>query len=109
MRRCSVAIEKKACAGVEVRVIGEVERHLDDVRVLASKSERLHVRAIVQDDARVYIGSGGLRRAELERRREVGVILDDTKVVRDVAAVFDSDWAEEEEALDGGKREAAAA
>ncbi len=107
--RMQRAIEKQARRGVEVRVIGKVERDLDEVRVLESRAERLHVRAIVQDDERVYIGSGGLRRAELERRREVGVILDDSKVVHDVTAVFESDWAEEVEALDGNEREAAVA
>jgi phosphatidylserine/phosphatidylglycerophosphate/cardiolipin synthase-like enzyme len=87
------AIERRALAGVDVRIIGKIEKDLDNVQVEPSPVERLHVRAIVQDEARVFIGSQSLRRAELEKRREIGVILEDRKVVLGVAAIFESDWA----------------
>ncbi len=87
------AIERRALAGVEVRVIGNVEAKLEGVEIERSPAERLHVRAIVQDDRRVFIGSQSLRRTALERRREIGVILDEKKIVAGVVAIFEKDWA----------------
>lgn len=87
------AIERRATAGVDVRVIGKMEKDLENVQVEPSPVERLHVRAIVQDERRVFIGSQSLRRAELEKRREIGVILEDHEIVLGVAAIFESDWA----------------
>jgi hypothetical protein len=87
------AIERRAVAGVDVRIIGKIEKNLENVQIEPSPVERLHVRAIVQDEARVFIGSQSLRRAELEKRREIGVILEDRKIVLGVAAIFESDWA----------------
>ena len=88
------AIERSALGGVDVRVIGRMEKSLQNVRVEPSPSDRLHVRAIVQDDRRVFIGSQSLRRRELEKRREIGVILNDPAVVCEVAAIFETDWTE---------------
>ena len=86
------AIERQALAGVAVRVIGSVEKRLDNVEVRSCPGDRLHVRAIVQDDARAFIGSQSLRRAELERRREIGVIVSDPDIVRGVTGTFEQDW-----------------
>ena len=85
-------IERQAMKGVEVRVIGKVEKDLREVAVRKYGEDRLHVRAIVRDGQRVFIGSQSLRRAELERRREIGVIFDDAKVAEQIAAIFDEDW-----------------
>jgi cardiolipin synthase A/B len=87
------AIERKALAGISVRVIGKVEKKLRNVGVQCSGTERMHVRAIVQDQRRVFIGSQSLRRAELERRREIGIIVSDHQVVQEVTAIFERDWA----------------
>ena len=83
---------QKAMKGVEVRVIGKVEKDLREVAVRKFGEERLHVRAIVRDGTRVFIGSQSLRRAELERRREIGVIFDDRKIADEIATIFDQDW-----------------
>jgi phosphatidylserine/phosphatidylglycerophosphate/cardiolipin synthase-like enzyme len=85
-------LERRALAGVEVRVIGRVEKSLRGVQVARYPGEKLHVRAIVQDDARAFVGSQSLRRPELDRRREIGVITDDTSVVRGIAKIFAGDW-----------------
>jgi len=53
---------------------------------------RLHVRAIVRDGRRAFIGSQSLRKLELDERREVGIIIRDRKVVRKVEKVFNADW-----------------
>ena len=79
-------------AGVEVRVIGEVE---DKWELKAEKfpGKRLHVRAIIRDGSRAFVGSQSLRRLELEKRREIGVVVTDRSVVRKMKAVFEEDWA----------------
>src|SRR5690606_28179153 len=61
-------LEREAMSGVDVRVIGKVEKELREVRVRKYADARLHVRAIVRDGRHVFIGSQSLRRTELERR-----------------------------------------
>ena len=87
------AIERRAIAGVEVRIIGSLERKLRNVEAAKYPDGRMHVRAIVQDARRAFIGSQSLRRTELDRRREVGVIVDHKDIVRGVTRVFENDWA----------------
>jgi phosphatidylserine/phosphatidylglycerophosphate/cardiolipin synthase-like enzyme len=87
-------LERRAIAGVDVRVIGKVEKRLRGVRVASFAGGRLHVRAIVQDDRRAFVGSQSLRRPELDRRREIGVITDDSGIVKGITKIFEADWAE---------------
>src|SRR5690242_19656984 len=87
------AIERRAAAGIEVRIIGHLEKSLHHVETARYPDGRMHVRAIVQDSRRAFIGSQSLRRAELDRRREVGVIVDHKDIVRGVTRVFENDWA----------------
>lgn len=87
-------IERRALAGVEVRVIGRVEKSLRNVQVEKCPGDRLHVRAIVADGVRAFVGSQSLRRAELDRRREIGVVIDDLPTVRRIVETFEADWAE---------------
>ena len=87
-------LERRALAGVDVRVIGKVEKRLRDVQVASYAGNRLHVRAIVQDDRRAFVGSQSLRRPELDRRREIGVITDDSGIVRGITKIFEADWSE---------------
>ena len=42
--------------------------------------------------ARVFIGSQSLRRTALDRRREIGVILNDAALATEVGTLFESDW-----------------
>src|SRR4051812_9801933 len=94
-------ITERMKAGVDVRVIGKVESKWD-VPNEKSPGKRLHIRAIVRDGRRAFMGSQSLRRLELDKRREVGVIITDDKVVRKMRAVFEQDWA----ATESGKKEA---
>jgi cardiolipin synthase len=87
-------LERRALAGVDVRVIGKVEKRLRGVQVASYAGERLHVRAIVQDDRRAFVGSQSLRRPELDRRREIGVITDDSGIVKGITKIFEADWSE---------------
>jgi cardiolipin synthase len=65
---------------------------------------RLHVRAIVRDGSRAFVGSQSLRKLELEKRREVGVIVADPKVVRQMVSVFEDDWAATESGRKAAKK-----
>jgi len=90
----------KAKAGVDVRIIGKVEAKWN---IKGEKlGRRLHVRTIIRDGSRAFVGSQSLRKLELEKRREVGLIVDDPKIVRQMIAVFEEDWA----ATGGGKKAA---
>ena len=86
-------LKERAKAGVEVRVIGKVAGAPGDVVAEKYPGKRLHVRAIVQDGRKLFLGSQSLRRLELDKRREVGIIVDDKKAILEVTRVFESDWA----------------
>ena len=85
-------LQERAAAGVEIRIIGALEKTLDGVKVRKLSDLRLHVRAIVRDGREAFIGSQSLRRLELEGRREVGIIIKNGGIVRRIQAVFDADW-----------------
>jgi cardiolipin synthase A/B len=87
-------LERKAARGVRIRIIGCLEKkwakaRFADVQTLKG---RLHVRAIVRDGRRAFIGSQSLRKLELDERREVGIIIRDRKIVRRVERIFNGDW-----------------
>ena len=78
--------------GVKVRLIGRIEKPLDGVKVRRLADLRLHVRAIVRDGEAAFIGSQSLRKLELDGRREVGIVVNDARVARQIASVFEDDW-----------------
>ena len=82
----------RAKAGVEIRIIGRLEKDLPGVKRRRLADLRLHVRCIVRDGASAFVGSQSLRKLELDGRREVGVIVNDSRVAKKIAAVFESDW-----------------
>lgn len=88
-------LEKKASRGVRIRIIGCLEKKWEKAgfaEVQELRGQRLHVRAIVRDGRRVFIGSQSLRKLELDERREVGVIIREREIVRKVEKVFNDDW-----------------
>jgi cardiolipin synthase A/B len=93
-------IEKEK-AGVGVKIIGKVDAK-GSLACEEYPGKRLHVRAIIRDGRRAFIGSQSLRRVELEERREVGVLVNDARVVREMQQVFERDWSE----TDSGRKEA---
>ncbi len=78
-------------AGVDVRIMGKVQSRWG-LRSERYPGKRLHVRAIIRDGRRGFVGSQSLRRLELEKRREVGVVITDEIVVRQMQDTFESDW-----------------
>jgi cardiolipin synthase len=86
-------ITERIKAGVEVRVLGKVESKWN-VKSEKYPGRRLHIRAIIRDGKRAFLGSQSLRRLELEKRREVGIIITDEEVVAQMKEIFEDDWAE---------------
>jgi phosphatidylserine/phosphatidylglycerophosphate/cardiolipin synthase-like enzyme len=87
------ALGERTKAGVEIRIIGRVGKrsHGLDARNLVNL--RLHTRTIIRDRRQAFIGSQSLRRAELDLRREVGVIVREPNVVNGLIRIFEKDWA----------------
>jgi phosphatidylserine/phosphatidylglycerophosphate/cardiolipin synthase-like enzyme len=87
------ALSERAKAGVAIKVIGSVSKQHPglDVRNLAGL--RLHTRTIIRDRRQAFVGSQSLRMAELDSRREVGVIVREPKVVNGIIKTFEADWA----------------
>jgi cardiolipin synthase len=94
-------IADRVAAGLDVRIIGKVEakwksgKAVGKVKVGAEKypGKRLHIRAIMRDGSRAFLGSQSLRRLELDKRREIGVVVHDERAVRQMIGIFEQDWA----------------
>jgi cardiolipin synthase A/B len=88
-------IDRRARAGVRVRILGKLKNapRADNLHVEDFPRERLHVRAIIRDGRQAFIGSQSLGTRELDDRREVGIIVRDRKVVSRLMTTFDADWA----------------
>jgi phosphatidylserine/phosphatidylglycerophosphate/cardiolipin synthase-like enzyme len=106
-------LEERVQKGVDVRVLGTVGKRAKQFKADKMKSLRLHARVIIRDGRQAFFGSQSLRTAELDSRREVGLIVKDPKVLKTVMATFEKDWAETKvakiEAKEEAKQEAAAA
>jgi cardiolipin synthase A/B len=83
---------ERARAGVDVRVIGRARHLKSPLKIEKYPGHRLHVRAIIRDGQRAFVGSQSLRKTALEGRRELGVIASDPHVVSAMQAIFESDW-----------------
>jgi len=85
---------ERAKAGVDVRIIGKVsQKQRGQLTVEKYPGKRLHVRAIIRDGRRAFLGSQSLRKLELDKRREIGAIVTDAAVVKQMQKVFEEDWA----------------
>jgi phosphatidylserine/phosphatidylglycerophosphate/cardiolipin synthase-like enzyme len=93
-------LQKRLENGVDVRIIGRVEKGKHDLVAEAFVGRRQHLRCIVRDGRAVFLGSQSLRRTELDARREIGVIVRDVKVVGAITKIFESDW----EKTPGGRK-----
>jgi phosphatidylserine/phosphatidylglycerophosphate/cardiolipin synthase-like enzyme len=92
--RMIALLMQRAAAGVKIKILGSLERKWKDtgIKVKSLRGLRLHVRAIIRDRKAAFVGSQSLRKLELDKRREVGLITKDRRAVGQIAAVFDRDW-----------------
>ena len=70
-------LQERVKAGVDVRILGSSVTRLPGSR--SATGIRLHVRAIVRDGRDLFVGSQSLRGLELDKRREVGVVVRDLR------------------------------
>jgi cardiolipin synthase A/B len=78
--------------GVKIRVIGAVGRKSHSLNVRPLSGLRLHTRTIIRDGREAFVGSQSLRVAELDSRREVGIIVRESKIVNGLTKAFEADW-----------------
>jgi len=86
------ALNERAKHGVDVRVIGSLGKKSQHLQVRPLSGFRLHTRTIVCDRREAFVGSQSLRKAELDARREVGLIVRDKKVLSGLLDTFEADW-----------------
>lgn len=98
------AVAARAMAGVSVRVLladpAWIDANADGAAFLAAKgiparymvSPGVHVKAIVADGARAYMGSENLSWTSLEKNREIGLIVLEADGVKTMHDTFESDW-----------------
>lgn len=79
--------------GVDVRIIGKLGKAAKGLVCEKYSGKRLHVRAIIRDGKDAFLGSQSLRKLELDKRREVGIIVKNASIVRELTATFEEDWA----------------
>lgn len=87
-------MKELASKNVTIRIIGKLEKKWqgEDFDARPFPGKRLHVRAIIRDGERAFVGSQSLRKLELDERREVGLIVRDRVIVKAIKSVFEADW-----------------
>jgi phosphatidylserine/phosphatidylglycerophosphate/cardiolipin synthase-like enzyme len=85
-------LAERAKDGVEVRIIGRLARTARGLKGNKLPSMRLHTRTMIADGNKMFLGSQSLRAAELDARRELGLIFRDPKAIASVTKTFEADW-----------------
>ena len=79
-------------AGVEIKIIGKLLNDPQGLEVRKLTHLRLHTRTMICDGQSAFIGSQSLRRAELDARRELGIIFRDHRAISRLLKIFREDW-----------------
>jgi cardiolipin synthase len=93
-RRIITLLKARVKHGVDVRIIGKVSSQADALVHQKYPGHRLHVRAMVRDGRNAFVGSQSLRKLELDERREVGMFVKGSSIVKELVATFEADWAQ---------------
>ena len=98
------AVSQRKQAGVEVRVLMAdadwVNANADAAKYLSNQSiparwmkdPGVHVKSIMVDGERAYLGSINLSYTSLDKNREVGVVVLDKAQVQRMTSTFEKDW-----------------
>lgn len=86
-------LEERVKAGVEIRVIGKMDKCPEGILACKLADLRPHLRVIVRDGQQAFVGSQSLRKLQLDNRREIGVIVTDSRIAKRIQSVFEADWA----------------
>jgi len=101
-------LQDRARRGVAIRIIGRLERPIPGVDARKLRDLRLHVRAMIRDGSAAFLGSQSLRKLEMDGRREIGIIVTDSRIAKQMQAVFEADWAAAARGRTAGKARKAA-
>ena len=82
--------------GVDVRIIGRLGGRKSELTAEKYPGKRLHVRAIIRDGDRAFVGSQSLRKLELEKRREIGLFVTEGAIIKELQTLFEDDWSHTE-------------
>ena len=86
---------RKASSGCNVKLISRdtfYDQVVPNFSVKKLARFKLHAKCIIVDGSRFFVGSQNLRAVSLDRRREVGIIVEDDATGRRIERVFDEDW-----------------
>jgi cardiolipin synthase len=63
-----------------------------EVKVRRQKHLKLHAKLVLADGKRALLGSMNIDRSAFDVRRELGVVIDDEKIVERLGELFEHDW-----------------
>src|SRR5262249_16132978 len=94
------ALAKASRRGVSVEILtsghirDKTANYLKRAGVIIKQSNQfiIHAKVFIIDDSQAIIGSINLTQASLDDNRELSVITQDKKVVKQLNAIFDKDW-----------------
>ena len=89
-------LQDRVKAGVDVRILGKMGKRAEGLTCEKMPVVRLHLRAMLRDSQEMFLGSMSLRALELDKRREVGVIVKERAAAKQFREVFEEDWAQTE-------------
>ena len=87
---------RKASSGCDVKIISRdtfYHQVVPNYHVKKLARYKLHAKCSVVDGTRFFVGSQNLRAVSFDRRREVGILVEDDALARRIERVFDEDWA----------------
>lgn len=97
---------RKAASGCDVRIINRdtfYNEVVPGLRIRKLARYKLHAKCVVADGKQFFVGSQNLRPVSLDKRREVGIIIEDTGLARRIERIFDEDWVHATERAAGEK------
>jgi len=86
---------RKASSGGAVKIISRdtfYHQVVANFHVRKLSRYKLHAKCVVVDGGRFFVGSQNLRAVSMDRRREVGILVEDDAMSRRIERVFDEDW-----------------
>lgn len=89
-------LQDRVKAGVDVRILGKMGKRAEGLTCEKMPVMRLHLRAMLRDSQEMFLGSMSLRALELDKRREVGVIVKERAAAKQFRELFEEDWAKTE-------------
>ncbi len=91
-------LQERAKAGVDIRILGKLGKRGQGLTAEKMPGMRLHLRAMLRDGQEMFLGSMSMRGLELDKRREVGIVVKERGAAKQFKDLFEEDWAKTETA-----------